>query len=140
MYSGNDRIRKYWTMTISDYLLDVLAVPALALVDEHGWIMACSLLVIQRMGKAIKKPAKDTLMSFAASQEGAGKSFSIQEVLDQIDAFLGPVLLYLVMLFQTDGSTFQAYSTGFAFLAIPGALTIILLLVTKLDFPTQPAS
>ena len=140
MYSGNDRIRKYWTMTISDYLLDVLAVPALALVDEHGWIMACSLLVIQRMGKAIKKPAKDTLMSFAASQEGAGKSFSIQEVLDQIDAFLGPVLLYLVMLFQTDGSTFQASSTDFAFLAIPGALTIILLLVIKLDFPTQPAS
>ena len=58
------------------------------------------LLVIQRMGKAIKKPAKDTIMSFAASQEGVGRSFGIQEVLDQIGAFVGPVLLYLVMLFQ----------------------------------------
>ncbi|MCH3960049.1 MAG: MFS transporter [Selenomonas sp.] len=130
-----DRTRKYWTMTIAGYLLDVLAVPALALVGEHGWIMACGLLVIQRMGKAIKKPAKDTIMSFAASQEGVGKSFGIQEVLDQIGAFLGPVLLYLVMLFQTDGSTFQTYATGFAFLAIPGAITIILLLVTKYHFP-----
>lgn len=74
-------------------------------------------------------------MSFAASQEGVGKSFGIQEVLDQIGAFLGPVLLYLVMLFQTDGSTFQTYATGFAFLAIPGAITIILLLVTKYHFP-----
>ncbi|MFR6424541.1 MAG: hypothetical protein ACLUNO_02335 [Oscillospiraceae bacterium] len=74
--------------------------PALALVGEHGWIWACALLVIQRMGKAIKKPAKDTILSFAASQEGVGKSFGIQEVLDQIGAFLGPVLLYVVMLLQ----------------------------------------
>ena len=62
-------------MTILGYLLDILAVPALALVGEHGWIMASILLVIQRMGKAIKKPAKDTIMSFAASQEGSGKMF-----------------------------------------------------------------
>lgn len=130
-----DKTKRYWPMTIAGYILDVLAVPALALVGEHGWIFACLLLVIQRMGKAIKKPAKDTIMSFAASQEGVGKSFGIQEVLDQTGAFLGPVLLYLVMLFKTDGTTFQIYSFCFAVLAIPGAVTIILLLVTKRKFP-----
>jgi MFS family permease len=130
-----DKTKHYWAMTISGYVLDVLAVPALALVGEHGWIMACALLIIQRMGKAIKKPAKDTIMSFAASQEGVGKSFGIQEVLDQIGAFLGPVLLYVVMLFKTDGSTFQIYSTCFGYLAIPGAVTITLLLITKRKFP-----
>lgn len=130
-----DKTKQYWPMTVAGYILDVMAVPALALVGEHGWIAACALLVIQRMGKAIKKPAKDTIMSFAASQEGAGKSFGIQEVLDQIGAFLGPVLLYLVMLFKTDGSTFEVYSTCFAVLAIPGAITISLLLVTKHKFP-----
>ena len=130
-----DKTKQYWPMTVVGYILDVLAVPALALVGEHGWIAACALLVIQRMGKAIKKPAKDAIMSFAASQEGVGKSFGIQEVLDQIGAFLGPVLLYLVMLFKTDGSTFEVYSTCFAVLAIPGAITISLLLVTKHKFP-----
>ena len=130
-----DKTKQYWPMTVVGYILDVLAVPALALVGEHGWIAACALLVIQRMGKAIKKPAKDTIMSFAASQEGVGKSFGIHEVLDQIGAFLGPVLLYLVMLFKTDGSTFEVYSTCFAVLAIPGAITISLLLVTKHKFP-----
>ncbi len=130
-----DKTRQYWPMTILGYILDVLAVPALALVGEHGWIGACALLIIQRMGKAIKKPAKDTIMSFAASQEGAGKSFAIQEVLDQIGAFLGPVLLYLVMLCKTDGSAFQTYSFCFAVLAIPGVITLILLLVTKHKFP-----
>lgn len=130
-----DKTKRYWLMTIAGYVLDVLAVPALALVGEHGWIAACGLLIIQRMGKAIKKPAKDTIMSFAASQEGVGKSFGIQEVLDQIGAFLGPVLLYIVMLFKTEGNTFEIYSRCFAVLAVPGAITILLLLITKYKFP-----
>lgn len=130
-----DKSKQYWPMTIAGYVLDIIAVPALALVGEHGWIAACVLLVIQRMGKAIKKPAKDTIMSFAASQEGVGKSFDIQEVLDQIGAFIGPVLLYLVMLFKTEGTTFEIYSTCFAVLAIPGAITLILLIVTHCKFP-----
>ncbi len=130
-----DKTRWYWSMTILGYVLDVLAVPALALVGEHGWVAACGLLIVQRMGKAIKKPAKDTIMSFAASQEGVGKSFGIQEMLDQIGAFLGPVLLYLVMLFQTEGSVFRKYAVCFAATAVPGAITLILLLVTKHKFP-----
>lgn len=130
-----DRTHKYWTMTIFGYILDILAVPALSLVGEHGWIAASILLVIQRMGKAIKKPAKDTIMSFAASGEGVGKSFGIQELLDQIGAFLGPVLLYVVMLFKTEGSTFEIYKTCFTFLLIPGLITIIMLFVTKYKFP-----
>ena len=130
-----DRTHGYWPMTIAGYVIDVLAVPALALVGEHGWVAACALLVMQRMGKAIKKPSKDTLLSFAASQEGVGRSFGIQELLDQIGACLGPVLLYVVMLFKTDGSTFQIYSSAFAVLAIPGAITVTLLLVTRSRFP-----
>lgn len=130
-----DRTKQYWPMTIAGYVLDIIAVPALALVGEHGWVAACALLIVQRMGKAIKKPAKDTLMSFASSQEGTGKSFGLQELLDQIGAFLGPVLLYLVMLLRQQGNTFDAYALCFAVLAIPGAITLILLLVTKHKFP-----
>ena len=130
-----DKTKQYWPMVILGYVLDIIAVPALALVGEHGWLAACLLLVVQRMGKAIKKPAKDTVMSFAASQEGAGKSFGIQELLDQIGAFLGPVLLYLVMLFRQEGPLFRIYASCFAVLAIPGAVTLILLLVTRAKFP-----
>ena len=130
-----DKTKQYWPMTILGYVLDIIAVPALALVGEHGWVWACLLLIVQRMGKAIKKPAKDTIMSFAATQEGVGKSFGIQEVLDQLGAFLGPVLQYLVMLGKTEGDAFRLYSFCFAVLAIPGAITLILLLVTKHKFP-----
>ncbi len=86
-----DKTKKYRTMTIAGYVIDVLAVPALALVGENGWVLASILLVVERTGKAMKKPAKNTIMSFAAKSEGAGKSFAIQEALDQLGAFLGPV-------------------------------------------------
>lgn len=130
-----DRTGKYWTLTIFGYVLDILAVPALATVGERGWIAACALLLIQRTGKAMKKPSKDTILSFAASQEGVGKSFGIQELMDQIGAFLGPVLLYLVMLFRTEGTTFQLYAFCFAVLAIPGAITLLMLWMTRHRFP-----
>ena len=130
-----DRTHRYWPMIVVGYVLDIIAVPALALVGEHGWVAACALLIVQRMGKAIKKPAKDTVLSFAASQEGAGKSFAIQEMLDQIGAFLGPLLLYVIMLFKTDGSDYNRYTFCFAMLAIPGALTLVLLWLTRRRFP-----
>ena len=130
-----DKSKRYWLLTIIGYAVDVLAVPALALVGEHGWIFAAGLIIVERMGKAIKKPAKNTLISFAASQEGAGKSFALEEMLDQIGAFLGPVLLYVVMLFKTDGTTFQIYSFCFAMLLIPALATLGMLFFTKRKFP-----
>lgn len=130
-----DRTRRYWPMVLFGYALDVVAVPALALVGRNGWVLACALLIIQRLGKAIKKPAKDTVMSFAASQEGVGKSFAIQELLDQIGAVLGPLLLYLIMLFQHSDDTFSDYRMCFAFLAIPGTITLLLLWLTYKRFP-----
>ena len=48
-----DKTKKYWPMTILGYVLDIAAVPALALVGKNGWIAACALLVVQRMGKAV---------------------------------------------------------------------------------------
>lgn len=130
-----DRTRRYWPMVLFGYTLDVVAVPALALVGRNGWVLACALLIVQRLGKAIKKPAKDTVMSFAATQEGVGKSFAIQELLDQIGAVLGPVLLYVIMLFQRRDDAFSDYRTCFAFLAIPGAITLLLLWLTYKKFP-----
>lgn len=88
-----DRTKRYWLLTIVGYAVDLLAVPALALVPENGWLWAAALIVVERAGKAVKKPAKDTLLSFAAAQNGVGRSFALQEFLDQLGAFLGPVAL-----------------------------------------------
>lgn len=130
-----DKTKKYWPLTIAGYLIDILAVPLLAFVGPNGWVWACVLLSIQRIGKAVKKPAKDTIMSFAATQEKVGKSFGIQEMLDQIGAFLGPLFLYLIMLFRTEDNTIQTYSICFLFLFIPAIACIALLFFTWHKFP-----
>ena len=130
-----DKTKRYWFITILGYTIDVLAVPALALAGEHGWIFASSLIIIERIGKAIKKPAKSTLMSFAATQEGVGKSFAISEMVDQFGAFLGPVMLYLTLLFKQGGSLQQRYAFALGLLIIPAAATILMLFFTKRKFP-----
>ena len=130
-----DKTKKYWPMTVLGYVIDCMAIPALALVPRGGWILACILIVVQRTGKAIKKPAKDTILSFAASQTGTGKGFAIQEFLDQIGAFLGPVLLFVILLLKNNEDLYSVYSVCFAILGIPAVVTVALLLIAKRRYP-----
>lgn len=130
-----DRKKNYWTMTIIGYVINMLAIPALALIPENGWIYACVLIVLERMGKAIRYPAKNALVSFAATQVGEGKSFAILEFLDQLGAFLGPVILFVVLFIKKGGNQFAAYALGFAILGIPAVLTLVSLFFAKHKFP-----
>jgi len=130
-----DKTKKYWPLTVAGYAIDCMAIPALALIPHGGWLLACILIVAQRTGKAIKKPAKDTILSFATSQTGAGKGFAIQEFLDQIGAFLGPVMLFVVMLFKKNADQFSTYKICFAILGIPAIVTVLLLLIAKRRYP-----
>lgn len=129
-----DRSKKYWTMTFVGYAINLLAIPLLALVPKNGWILACILIVAERIGKAIRQPSKNTLVSFAAKQIGEGKTFAIQEFLDQIGAFLGPVLLFVV-LYVKQGSEYSGYILCFLLLGIPALITLSLLVVASKTFP-----
>jgi MFS family permease len=134
-----DKTKKYWMFTIIGYSINLLAIPALALVPKHGWILACGLLFVERIGRAIRKPSKSTLVSFASKEIGEGKTFAILEFMDQIGAFLGPVLLFLILLIQGQDQDFAIYRTLFLFLGIPAGLTLVVLLYTKKIYP-NPSS
>ena len=130
-----DKTKKYWTLVIAGYVIQVLAIPALALVPEHGWVWACGLVILERVGKAVKKPAKNTLVSFAASEIGTGKGFASQEFLDQLGAFLGPILLFVTALVKGTDDLFQTYRISFAVLLVPALITIALVLAAKIKYP-----
>lgn len=130
-----DKTKKYWTLTILGYGIQVLAIPALALVPQNGWVIACGLIILERIGKAVKKPAKNTLVSFAASEIGTGKGFAYQEFLDQLGAFLGPVILFAIGFSRPEGSRFETYRLSFAFLGIPALITISLIVFAKIRYP-----
>jgi len=130
----SDKTRRYWLFTFLGYGMDLFAVPLLALAGR--WEIAAMLIIMERTGKAIRKPSKDTLMSYAARNVGSGKGFAIAEVLDQIGAVSGPVILSLILLFKS-GDELTNYRFAFAVLFIPALITIILLLISRLNFP-QP--
>lgn len=130
-----DKTKKYWTLVIVGYAIQVLAIPTLALIPEKGWIFACGLVILERIGKAVKKPAKNTLVSFAAGEIGAGKGFAYQEFLDQLGAFLGPVLLFIIAAVKGTSSLFTTYRVCFAILGIPALITIGLVVFSKIKYP-----
>ena len=130
-----DKTKKYWTLVIAGYAIQVLAIPALALIPEHGRFWACGLVILERIGKAIKKPAKNTLVSFAASEIGTGKGFAYQEFLDQLGAFLGPVLLFATALVKGTDDLFATYRASFAVLLVPALITIALVIAAKIKYP-----
>lgn len=126
----SDRTRRYWAFTIAGYAVTALAVPALALAGS--WQVAVLLLTMERVSKAMRSPAKDTLLSYATASIGHGKGFGLHESLDQIGAVAAPLILAAVLAWQ------GSYRLAFALLLIPGALTIVTLLAARARFP-QPA-
>ncbi len=114
------RTGRYWTWTILGYALTVLSVP---LIGVTG-VMAPALLLYgtERLGKAVRSPAKDTLLSHASVQVGRGNAFGVHQALDQTGAVLGPLLLAAIL-----GWREGDYRLAFAVLAVPGVLVLVLL-------------
>lgn len=124
-----DRTRAYWTMTIAGYALTVIAVPLLGLVGRID--LALALVVAERLGKAIRSPARDTLLAEAAEPLGMGWGFGLHEALDQTGAVTGPLILAAVL-----AARHGDYRLAFASLAIPGVLTLVALFVARRQMPT----
>ncbi len=129
-----DRTRSYWLLTFVGYGMNLFAVPLLALAGH--WEAAAALIILERTGKAIRKPSKDAMMSFAARQVGTGFGFAIEEFLDQLGAMLGPLFLAFIISGQAARGTLFGYRKGFAFLLIPAILTMAALVLSRLRFPS----
>src|SRR6266550_6682702 len=106
-----DKTHRYWFFTSLGYLINVMAVPALALAGN--WPLAAVLIIAERTGRAIRKPAVDTMLSYAGKSIGRGWVFGLNEGLDQTGAALSPSIVALAL--YTQGG----YRNGFAVLLIP---------------------
>ena len=125
-----DRTGDYWTLTIIGYLM-IGAIPLLVFAD--AWEVAAVLILVERLGKGIRSPPKDTILSHAAHQVGRGWGFGIHEALDQIGAIIGPLI------FAVSLAVYGGYSTGFAILAIPFIFLVAALIFARRRAP-DPAS
>lgn len=123
----SDKTKKYWTITLVGYAINMLAVPCLALAGH--WPMAAALMIAERLGKAIRTPARDVMISQASSQMGRGWGFAVHEALDQIGAMSGPLIVTAALWMR------GSYRDCYVILLIPAILAILTLLIAKGQFP-----
>ena len=128
-----DRTRAHWLLTIVGYSFNLVVVPALALAGS--WEVAVALVIGERVGKAIRSPARSTLVSYAARRAGEGASFGLEEALDQIGAVAGPLLTALAIAARPGSAPLGAYRLAFGVLAVPAVATLVLVLAARRWFP-----
>jgi len=122
-----DRTKAYWLLTFVGYGL-ILSIPLLAFTGN--WQLAAVLIVLERIGKAIRSPARDTMLSYATQRVGRGWGFAVHEALDQVGAVIGPLVFSLVLL--SNGG----YREGFTLSWIPGLLTLAVLALARKKVPS----
>jgi len=122
-----DRLGKYWPITFTGYALNLLAVPLLALAGS--WEIAATLLLLERIGKAVRTPARDAMLSHATSAVGRGWGFGFHEAMDQIGAVTGPLIVAAVLYFQ------GGYRQGFAVLLLPAVLALVVITLAARLYP-----
>lgn len=123
----SDRTGEYWPITLIGYFIQMTSVPLLALTGS--WQFAVGLIVAERIGKAIRNPPRDVMLSHAAKEMGYGWGFGVHEALDQFGALCGPLAIALMLALRHE------YHFAFAVLLIPALMTLSLLLVARFLYP-----
>jgi predicted MFS family arabinose efflux permease len=122
-----ERSGAYWPIALSGYIIQMAAVPALALAGS--WWLAAFFIVLERTGKAVRNPAANFMLSRAGTEIGQGWAFGLHEAMDQTGACAGPLIAALVLAHHGD------YRTALLWLGIPAILTILSVATVALRFP-----
>jgi predicted MFS family arabinose efflux permease len=124
-----DKSRKYWLTAFVGYAINMLAVPALALAGN--WPMAAMLIVAERTGRAVRKPAMESMLAEAGETMGQGWVFGLNEALDQTGATIGPLVVAYV-LYRHGG-----YRHGFAVLLASALACLAVLVIAFIVHPAR---
>lgn len=122
-----DKTHQYWIVIFTGYAINMLAVPALALAGN--WPAAAVLIVMERTGRAIRKPAMEAMISHAGKSIGHGWVFGLNEALDQTGATAGPLITALVLYLH------GGYHHAFAVLLISALLCLGTLALARILYP-----
>src|SRR5947207_14256380 len=122
-----DRTGRYWLVTFIGYAINLFAVPAMALAGN--WQVAALLILADRIGRAIRKPTVEAMLSYTTGKHGKGWVYGVNTALDETGATLGPLIMSLVLFLHGD------YRTGYALLLVSSVLTLGALTVARINFP-----
>ena len=123
----SDKTGRYWAITFFGYAVNLLAVPLLALAGN--WQLAAVLMITERIGKGLRVPPRDAMLSHATQQMGRGWGFGLHEALDQIGAMMGPLIVAGVLYARDE------YQTGYGLLLVPALLALMVLATARYLYP-----
>jgi MFS family permease len=123
----------YWGLTISGYVINLIAIPLLAF--SGNWFIAILLIFLERIGKGLRTPARDVILAEVTEKMGRGKAFGLHEALDQIGAVVGS-LIVSISLFVANSN----YQITFLILAIPASLALFFLFGAYFEYPNVKAT
>jgi MFS family permease len=121
----SDKTRAHWFFTIFGYSF-LMVIPMLALTGI--WQFAAIFMVLERIGKGIRSPAKDTILSQATKQVGTGFGFAIVEFLDQVGATVGPLIFtFFFMSIGPGDKSIADYQNGYSLMWFPFVVLMMVL-------------
>ncbi len=122
-----DKSGRYWFITFIGYAINLLAVPAMALAGS--WQAAAAFLLAERIGRAIRKPTVDAMISYTSGELGKGWVYGLNTALDETGATIGPLIIAAVLLLKGN------YQLGYTLLLIPALLAFASLGIARAGFP-----
>jgi MFS family permease len=125
-----DTTKAYWFFIIAGYAL-IGAIPLLGFAGTLE--IAIIFVLLERLGKALRSPARDTVLSVIGKNVGAGKAFGLHELFDQIGAVGGPLIVATLMFYSNDN-----YQLTYSFLLLPFLMLLVALTYTYKRIGPQP--
>lgn len=128
-----DHSQRHWRLTVVGYAMTAVCVPLLAVtpfIGGAGIALATTLILLERTGKAVRSPAKSALLARMTAHTGRGRGFAVHKALDQVGAFAGPLFL------AGAAAITAAMWPGLGLLAIPGAMSLLLLAQLRRGVPS----
>ncbi|MGH6726055.1 MAG: MFS transporter, partial [Pseudolabrys sp.] len=89
-----DKSGRYWVITFIGYFINLIAVPMMALAGS--WQVAAALVLAERIGRAIRKPTVDAMLSYTTGELGRGWVYGLNTALDETGATIGPLVLAVI--------------------------------------------
>ncbi|GIU71356.1 MAG: MFS transporter [Candidatus Nitrosocaldaceae archaeon] len=124
VFSGyiSDKVKKRKLFIFIGYLISTISKPLLAL--SYNPLDVLIIRFSDRIGKGVRTPARDTLLSESISKDKIGKAFGIHRSLDQMGAIIGPLLASILL-------SFIGIRGIFLFSLLPGIIALTFFIFVK---------
>ncbi|WP_417685304.1 MFS transporter [Roseibium sp.] len=122
VFSGglSDWLRKRKSLVLIGYSLAAITKPIFPLAQSVDWIIGARF--VDRIGKGIRGAPRNALIADIAPPDLRGASFGLRQSLDTIGAFVGPILVMLLMI-----AFAGSYEAVFWIAVIPAFLAVALI-------------